>query len=80
MSLINNLNNGLNDFWRFLQMDVKDISYQFNVLFPKVLIYTEKMRIERVRQSIIYVEGHCNSNASLAMGRYVTTEDIQKRK
>ena len=59
-----------------LNMDVKDILYQFNVLFPKAPVHTEEERREREKRLVLkylHRDGEMVDN-------YVTTEDIEKRK
>ena len=73
------LKEGLKDCGRFLQMDVKDIPYQFNVLFPKVPKYGEKERKEIERRVVSLVGGN-DGEVSLYLGNYTTSEDIEKMK
>ncbi len=53
------------------------IIYQVNVLFPKPPVYTEEKR--RVREREI-VSRYANGQISLHLGKYITTEEIEKRK
>lgn len=58
MKLTKVLKEGVKYYWRFLNMDVKDIPYQFNVLFPKVPKYGEEERKEIERKVVSLYGGN----------------------
>lgn len=76
MNLINSFKIGVKDFWKVIQMDIKDIPYQFNVLFPKVPRHTEEERkagIKKLVLKYLHMDGERADD-------YVTTGDIEERK
>ena len=69
MSLINILKTNLKDFIQVL-----------SVSFPKSPIHTEEERKERIRGIVSYVGGLFDGNSYFFRGKYITSEDIEKRK